>query len=135
MFIDRFPHTFSVMRSKKDEYGSPVTDEEGNIIYETVPLKKVIMIDEAPLRDNHGNFMTEEVLDINYGYRTSSLNTSRRADVVEATYKVDTPLFLTPLQTGDRLMLQDYDRRYYGEVVKKASFGMGSIVWYDEVEN
>lgn len=135
MFIDRFPHTLSVMRARKDKYGNPVTDEKGNIIYDDILLKKVIMIDETPMRDNHGNFMTEEVRTINYGYRTSSLNTSRRADVVESTYKVDTPLFLTPLQTGDRLMLQDYDRRYYGEVVKKASFGMGSILWYDEVEN
>lgn len=125
----------AVKRARKDVYGDPVTDDEGNIIYDDIPLSKVIMVDEDPLFDNHGNFLTEEVMTINFGYRTSSLNTSRRGDVVEATYKVGTPLFTTPLNTGDRLMIQDFDRRYVGEVVKKSSFALGSIIWFDEVQN
>lgn len=125
----------AVKRARKDVYGDAVTDDEGNIIYDDVPLLKVRTLDGDPLFDTDGKLITEEVMTINFGYRTSSLNTSRRGDVVEATFKVDTPLFITPLYAGDKIFLQDYDRSYVGDVVKKSSFALGSIIWFDEVEN
>jgi hypothetical protein len=44
-------------------------------------------------------------------------------------------MFLTPLEAGDLVEIKDYERSYWGEVVKKATFNLGSNIWINEVKN
>lgn len=135
MFNPRFPHTLRVWRSRKDANGEPITDEEGNASYEVVMLKKVVMVDNEPLMCSNGGFVTEKVESINFGYRTQGKNTRDTVDVVVSDFKLATPMFLTPLEPGDKVEMRDYERTYWGEVVKKATFNLGSNIWVNEVRN
>jgi hypothetical protein len=44
-------------------------------------------------------------------------------------------MFVTPLLPGDLVEITDFDRTYWGEVVKKATFNLGSNIWINEVKN
>jgi hypothetical protein len=44
-------------------------------------------------------------------------------------------MFVTPLSPGDRIEIRDYDREYWGEVVRKQTFNLGSNIWINEVMN
>ena len=48
MFNPRFPHMFRVWRSVKDSDGAPMTNDEGDPIYEVVELDEVVMLDNRP---------------------------------------------------------------------------------------
>lgn len=135
MFNPRFPHTLRVWRSRKNDYGEPVTDAEGNPIQDIVMLKAVVMIDEAPVVRSDGSFDTELVETINFGYRTQGKNTRETVDVQVSDFKLATPMFLTHLEPGDKVEMWDYERSYWGEVVKKATFNLGSNIWINEVKN
>lgn len=134
MYNPRFPHTLYVQRAKKDANGEYVTDETGNIVYETITLDIVKTNRGEPIREGD-HFVTYQADSINFGYRTNTQNTKVMGDVVSAGYKVATPLFVTPLEFNDVLMLTDYDRTYKGYVVKKAAFNWGADIWYNETEN
>lgn len=133
MFNPRFPHTLRVWRARKDKYGEPMTNDEGNPIYDIVSLKKAIYLNDAPVMLSNGKFDTELVDVIEFGYRTSQKNTTTAGDVEVADFKVATPLFVTPLESGDRVEVTDYDRTYWGVVIKKMSFNLGSNIWFNEV--
>jgi hypothetical protein len=90
-------------------------------------------LDGEPVVVSNGKFDTELVDCIEFGYRTGGKNTSTATDVEVADYKIATPLFVTPLESGDRLEITDYDRTYWGDVVKKITFNLGSNIWYNEV--
>ena len=135
MFNPRFPHTLRVWRYRKNDYGEPMTDAEGNPVQDIVRLKKVIMIDEQPIVRSDGSFDTEMAETINFGYRTQGKNTRDTVDVVVSDFKLATPMFLTHLEPGDRVEIWDYERSYWGEVVKKATFNLGSNIWINEVKN
>lgn len=135
MFNPRFPHKLRVWRSRKDEYGGAVTDDEGNEILDIVPLYKVTMIDNLPLVLPDGSFDTEPTEWIEFGYRTGGKNTKDTSDVMVSDYELSTPMFITTLESGDRIEIKDYDRTYWSEVVKKMTFNLGSNIWVNEIKN
>lgn len=135
MFNPRFPHKLRVWRARKDSYGDPMTDKDGNPIRDIVTLKAVVMIDHAPLVRSDGSFDTELTEWIEFGYRTQGRNTKDTLDVVVSDFKLATPMFLTVLEAGDQVEIIDFERSYWGEVVKKQTFNLGSNIWINEVHN
>lgn len=135
MFNPRFPHTLRVWRTRKNDFGEPATDDEGNPLYEAVALAKVVMRDNLPVVLPDGSFETETVYSLPFGYRTQGRNTRDTVDVEVSDYKLSTPMFLTPLDSSDVIELEDYDRKFTCEVVKKATFNLGSNIWVNEVKN
>ena len=134
MFNPRFPHTLRVWRSSKDEYGNPLTDEQGDALLEVVSLEKVVCVDGRPAMASDG-FETEPTEWLEFGYRTNSKSTRDTADVMVSDFKLATPMFLTPLEPGTRVEIKDYDRTFWGEVVRKQTFNLGSNIWINEVKN
>ena len=134
MFNPRFPHTLRVWRSRKNNYGEPMTDADGDPIYDIVTLKSVVMVDGRPVVLSDGSFDTELTEWIEFGYRTEGKNTKDTTDVMVSDFKLATPMFLTPLEPGDRVEIKDYEREYWGEVVKKMTFNLGSNIWINEVK-
>lgn len=135
MFNPRFPHTLRVWRARKDDHGDPMTDANDNAIYDIVRLKSVVMIDSRPVVRSDGSFDTEMTEWISFGYRTQGKNTRETVDVMVSDFKLATPMFLTPLEAGDRVEIVDYERTFWGEVVKKMTFNLGSNIWINEVKN
>lgn len=135
MFNPRFPHTLRVWRYRKNDYGEPMTDSEGNPEKEVVMLEKVVMVDYEPVVYSEGRFDTELVDTIEFGYRTQGKNTRDTVDVQVSDFKLATPMFLTYLEPGDMVEITDYERSFWGEVVKKATFNLGSNIWVNEVKN
>lgn len=112
-----------------------MTDSEDNPIYDIVSLKAVVMVDSQPVVRSDGSFDTELTEWISFGYRTQGKNTRETVDVQVSDFKLATPMFLTHLEPGDRVEIKDYERTYWGEVVKKATFNLGSNIWINEVKN
>lgn len=135
MYNPRFPHRLRVWRNRMDENGLPVTDENGDPLKEVQMLHKVRMMDGRPITAMDGAYETEEVEWIEFGYRTSSKSTRDSADVYVSDHMISLPLFITFLNPGDLLEIEDYDRTYWAEVVKKHTFNLGSNIWFKEVNN
>lgn len=135
MFNPRFPHSLRIWRFRKDAYGTPMTTEEGEPVLDVVSLDVVVMIDGRPLMDSDNGFATESAEWLDFGYRTEGRNTKDTLDVVVSDFKLATPMFLTPLEVGDRVEVKDYDRTYWAEVVKKHTTNLGSNIWINEVKN
>lgn len=129
----RFPHRLSVLRPKRvgDSY---VLDDNGDPVYETVTLKKVRFMDWEPMKDENG-FITDDVTELEYGYRVSTKNTSDTVDVITSAYKIATPMIVTEIKHGDILMLTDYNRTYRGDVIKVTTFNWGTNIWFNEYRN
>lgn len=135
MFNPRFPHTLRVWRDRLNDSGEPMFDVKGEPIREIVRLNKVVMVDYQPVVRSDGSFDADLVDKIEFGYRTQGKNTKDSVDVIVSDYKLATPMFTTPLLPGDLVEITDYDRTYWGEVVKKATFNLGSNIWINEVKN
>ena len=93
------------------------------------------MHDSEPVLDADGRFVTYIADEVAFGYRTSSQNTSRAGDVVQADFKLACPMFLTELRPDDILVLKDYEREFRAAVVKKTTFNLGTNVWVNEARN
>lgn len=135
MFNPRFPHSLRVWRYRKDSFGEPMTNVDDNPIKDIVTLKAVTMVDNLPVVNADGSFATETTEWMSFGYRTQGKNTRETVDVQVSDFKLATPMFLTPLEPGDLVEMQDYERTYWCEVVKKATFNFGSNIWVNEVKN
>ena len=135
MFNPRFPHTFRVWRVRKNSFGEVITDDDGDAVYDIVRLQAVITIDGLPVVRTDGSFDTELVEWMAFGYRTQGKNTKDTSDVIVSDFKFATPMFLTYLEVGDRVEIKDYERTFWGEVVKKATFNLGTNIWINEVKN
>ena len=134
MFNPRFPHTLRVWRSRKNDYGEPMTDNDGDPIFDIVTLKAVVMVDGRPVVLSDGSFDTELTEWLAFGYRTQGKSTKDTTDVMVSDFQLATPMFLTPLEAGDRVEIKDYERTYWGEVVRKHTFNLGSNIWINEVK-
>lgn len=135
MFNPRFPHTLRVWRARENSFGEPMTDADGDPIYDIVRLEAVVMIDNLPVVRSDGSFETEFAEWLDFGYRTQGKNTKDTVDVIVSDFKLATRMFLTPLEPGDRIEIKDYERTYWGEVVKKQTFNLGSNIWINEIKN
>jgi hypothetical protein len=133
MFNPRFPHTLRVWRARKDSFGEPETDADGEPIYDIVMLAKVITEDGMPVI-GEGGFETEEVEFLPFGYRNQGKDTRDTSEVEVSDHKLATPMFVTPLDSSDRIELTDFDRTYWCEVVRKATYNLGSNIWVNEVK-
>lgn len=131
----RFPHKFRVLRAQFDETGIPATDDNGNPIYDAVPLKAVRMLDGEYVRDMDGNFSTYFTREMRFGYRTAQRSTSTYNDVIVSDYRIDCPLFLTEILANDILEIEDFERSYRGKVVKKTAYSLGTTIYFDEVKD
>lgn len=136
----RFPHTLKVIRPELDGYGEVVFDENGDPTYHVLELDKVLFENDdwetgEPLFDRNGRPLTEKVDHIEWGYRTSTGGFRDSGDVAEADFKISTPMFTTPLNTGDFLEMTDYDRTWRMEVLKKTTYNWGSNIWVKDVKN
>lgn len=112
-----------------------MTNVDDNPIKDIVTLKAVTMVDNLPVVNADGSFATETTEWMSFGYRTQGKNTRETVDVQVSDFKLATPMFLTPLEPGDLVEIWDYERSYWGEVVKKATFNLGSNIWINEVKN
>lgn len=135
MLNPRFPHTLRVWRSRKNDFGEPMTDKDGNPIYDIVRIKVAVVIDGNPLLRPNGSYETESTEWISFGYRTQGRNTKDTLDVVVSDYKLATAPLMTYIEPGDRVEIKDYMRTYWGEVVKMMTFNLGSNIWINEVQN
>lgn len=135
MFNPRFPHTLSIKRARKGEDGMPITNDDGDFIYDTVSLVCVKMSNYHPMFDAEGNFITFEQNCINFGYRTANRNTRSTGDVIVSDHHIACPMFLTEILVDDVLELKDYDRTYTGKVIKKITFNLGTDIYFDEIKN
>ena len=135
MFNPRFPHTLQITREKIGEDGLPMTDENGDIIREVVPITCVEMMDNEPVLNSDGSFRTYVADSIPFGYRTASESVRKSLEVVAAEYRLACPMFLNTIGTYEYLKLTDYDRTFYAKVIKKATFNLGTNIWIDEVKN
>lgn len=132
----RFPHRLKVLVPTRDAGGDVVFDAEGKVTYTAMPLKKVVMdSDDNPLFDEDGDFITETVTELEWGYRTSTGGFRESGNVAEADFKLATPMFITPLNTGDVLEMTDYDRTWKMEVLKKTTYNFGANIWVKDVKN
>ena len=135
MYNPRFPHTLVVKRVRKDSTGELVYDSDGNSIIDTVSLTCAEMLDNEPVRNANGAFVTYTATSVNFGYRTSAKNTTTSGDVIVSDFRIACPMFLTEILADDILELTDYERTYKGKVVKKTTFNLGTSIWFDEVRN
>ncbi len=135
MYNPQYPHTLYVQRAEKDANGDTVFDEEGNPSYSTLALAKVAMLDDEPLMASDGSFLTENVTELHYGYRSHSQSVRTTGEVEVADFVISVEMFTTALESGDRLFLTDYDRTYQGSVIKKVTYNQHSKIWFNEVRN
>ena len=70
MFNPRFPHTLRVWRVRKNDFGEPVTNDDGDPLYDIVRVKKAVVIDDKPLMRGDGTFENELTEWVDFGYRT-----------------------------------------------------------------
>lgn len=138
-FNPRFPHKLRVLRPALDEFGQPAFDANGDPALSPLTLDRVIMTDGIefgePTFNLDGSFATEQVQEIEWGYRTSTGGFHDSGEVAEANYKIATPLFLNQLYTGDILEMTDYDGTIRMEVLKKTSYNWGANIWVKYVKN
>lgn len=135
MFNPRFPHKFRVWRSRKDNFGEPAVDANGNPVYSIVSINAGVVLDDKPVMRADGVFETELTEWVNFGYRTQGKNTRETIDVNVSDYKLATAPLFTFIEPGDRLEIQDYLRTYWAEVVKMTTFNLGTNIWINEVKN
>lgn len=135
MFNPRFPHTLTIKRVRKDDSGMPITDDNGDFIYDTLSLVCVKMSNHHPMFDADNNFLTYEQGSINFGYRSNQRNTQTSGDVVVSDFHIACPMFLTEILVDDILEIKDYERTYSGKVVKKITFNLGTDIWFNEIKN
>ena len=135
MFNPRFPHTLRVWRVREDDFGEPVTDKDGDPIYDIVRVKCAVVIDDKPVINSDGSYNTELTEWVSFGYRTQGKNTRDTIDVIVSDYKLATAPLMTYLKPGDRVEIKDYMRTYWGDVVKMMTFNLGSNIWINEVKN
>lgn len=133
MLNPRFPHTLRVWRISKDNHGEPVTNDDGDPIYNIVTLRSAVLSDEMPIVQPDGCFETHMSEWVHFGYRNQTTKDS--TDVIVSDYKLATPPLFTQIKPGDRVEIRDYTRSYWGEVVKMMPFNLGSNIWVNEIRN
>lgn len=136
MYNPRWPHSFRAFRAALDENGLPVTDEHGDAVYQEIPLEKVVYDGRwNPTFGADGKFFTETVLDMPWGYRTSTGGIKDSGDVFKTDFKISCPMLLTHLEEGVMLRLTDSTHTFDGVVKKMTTYNWGTNIWFDNPGN
>lgn len=136
MYNPRWPHILSAYRESLDSDGIPVTDDEGNIVREQIGIEKVVM-DSAgnPVIGPDGRPKTETVLELPFGYRTSTGGIRASGDMFSTDFKISCPMILTPLEEGVVLQCRDYTHTFSVVVEKCTTYNWGTNIWYKDPGN
>lgn len=136
MYNPRWPHTFTVLAESLDANGLPITGDDGKPVRKEMPLEKVEYDDQwNPRLRSDGSFQTEWVLEMPWGYRTSTGGMKTSGEVFVADYKISCPMFLTDLPSGTILTLTDYSRTFRVKVIKMTTYNWGTNLWVDNIKN
>lgn len=136
MFNPRWPHTLSVYVESLDSDGLPVTDDNGDPVASAMTLLKVAYDSKwNPLRGVDGAFVTEEVTELPWGYRTATGGIKDSGDVFKADYKISTPMILTHIPEGTVVTMTDYDHTFRAVVKKQTTYNWGTNIWLDAAGN
>lgn len=127
----RFPHKLRGFRESLDENGDPVVDENGDPVLNAIIFKKVVCdVNGNPTRRSDGSFVTEDVTEMPWGYRTSTGGIKASGLVFETDFKVACPMFITHLEEGMVLELTDYNHTFSAQVQKCTTYNWGTNIWF-----
>lgn len=137
MYNPRWPHTFTIVGDSLDENGLPVTDENGDpVLDEPVAIQRIVYDGQWNPRYNvAGDFVTEEITEVPWGYRTATGGIKASGDVIVADYKISCPMLLSELPTGTELIMTDYTHTFRVKVVKQTTYNWGTNFWVDNIKN
>ena len=136
MYNPRWPHTFTVLSESLDENGLPITDEQGNPVVGSAQVDMIVYDPQLnPRFSPDGRFVTETVVDVPWGYRTSTGGMKTSGEVWVADYKISCPMLLTDLPSGTVLNLTDYTHTFRVKVVKMTTYNWGTNLWVDNIKN
>jgi len=136
MYNPRWPHVFSVVRESLDENGLPVTDESGEPITSTMTVERIVYDSKwNPRRAVDGGWLTVDVTEVPWGYRTSTGGIRTSGEVIVADYKISCPMLLTDLPAGTILAMTDSVRTFRAKVVKMTTYNWGTNIWCDNILN
>lgn len=127
----RWPHTLKAFKPALDEWGMPVTDEDGNPVLSELTFERVIMDDDDNPVFDDGIMQTESVTELPWGYRTSTGGIKDSGEVFKADFKLSCPLILNAIAEGTKLALTDYTHTFEGIVKKVTSYNWGTNIWID----
>ena len=88
-----------------------------------------------PRKASDGKFVTKEVTQVPWGYRTATGGLKAAGEVIVADYKISTPMLLTELPTGTILELTDYTHTFLAKVMKVTTYNWGTDLWIDNIKN
>ena len=136
MYNPRWPHILSAYRESLDSDGLPVTDDEGNVVRERIEFEKVV-VDSAgnPVVGPDGRTKTETVLELPFGYRTSTGGIRASGEMFSTDFKISCPMILTHLEEGVVLQCRDYTHAFSVVVEKCTTYNWGTNIWYKDPGN
>jgi hypothetical protein len=136
MYNPRWPHTFTVLGESLDMNGLPLTDENGDPITAEVSIRRILYDGKwNPRHDSTGDFQTEEITEVPWGYRTATGGIKASGEVIVADYKISCPMLLTEIPTGAILVMKDYTHTFRVKVIKQTTYNWGTNLWVDNIKN
>ena len=87
----RWPHTLKAFKPALDEWGMPVTDEDGNPVLSELTFERVVMDDDDNPVFNDEVMQTESITELPWGYRTSTGGIKDSGEVFKADFKLSCP--------------------------------------------
>ena len=136
MYNPRWPYTFVIVQESLDENGLPVTDDNGDPVETTMAVEKIIYDSRwNPSRAANGQFRTEQVCEVPWGYRTSTGGMKTSGEVIVADYKISCPMLLTDIPTGTVLLMTDAVQTFRVKVIKMTTYNWGTNLWVDNIKN
>lgn len=136
MYNPRWPHKFVILGESLDENGLPVVDENGEPVQSSVTVRRILYDGQwNPQKGADGNFRTEDVTEVPWGYRTSTGGIKESGAVIVADYKISCPMLLTDIPTGTQLTMTDYTHTFRVKVIKQTTYNWGTNLWVDNIKN
>lgn len=104
------------------------------------PSKPAVLVVEYdskwnPRKGADGKFVTREMTDVPWGYRTATGGMKTAGEVIVADYKISCPMLLTEIPTGSVLIMTDYTHTFRVKVVKMTTYNWGTNLWVDNIKN
>lgn len=136
MYNPRWPHKLRSYKAALNSRGLPELDENGEPMMVAVVFKRVVYDSKNnPSFHADGTFVTEDVTDLPWGYRTATGGIKDSGEVFASDFKISCPMVLTRLEEGDVLKLTDYQRTFDAVVKKCTTYNWGTNIWLDRPGN